>query len=175
MGGTVTLYPTLLRSPTTRKKLLSAELIQTALDRCQIHPNISEADLRRATSDLYYAMFHAISEALVEHISGADMNNAIRDVYATLYRLPEHKQISQKCREITEHDFSKELSDFAALFPSLQKKRYDADYNPRTRFERSNVLKDIQLTQDAISGFRSARPQERMRFAYFLCLRSIRN
>ena len=170
----VTPCPILQRNQIKREKLLSAQLIRTARDRCEVVPHISEADLRRATSDIYYAMFHALAETLVAHISSDKMDNATREVYENLYRIPDHQHVNKRCREITKHSFSDALQKFAAFFPTLQSKRHNADYNPRARFERSNVMKDIQIVEDLLDEFRENDPQERVRFAYFLCLKTTR-
>lgn len=48
--------------------------------------------------------------------------------------------------------FSQEIQDFGYTFSILQSRRYDADYDPYETFYRSEVLRDIKHTEDAINN-----------------------
>lgn len=154
---------------------LSLNLIQAARQRCETKPSITEADLRRATSDCYYSLFHCICEALVEVIGADPEIAAARDTFETLYRLPDHEFADKRCREISKHDFCEEVQNFSKHFSAMRNKRRQADYEPLSRFSRSNVLNDIERTQAVVSAFRAADQQQRIRFAFFVSLKSTRN
>ncbi len=153
---------------------LSEQLVATARHRLEVRPGLSEADLRRATSDLYYSLLHALSEALVESIGSNPDSAAFRETYVNLYRLPEHSYVEKRCKEIGEQDFSEAVQDFARQIISLKNKRQKADYDPLSTFKRSSVESDIRLVQSVLSAFQAADPLERVRFAYYASLRNKR-
>ncbi|MCY4171267.1 MAG: hypothetical protein OXF08_06660 [Bacteroidetes bacterium] len=61
-----------------------------------------------------------------------------------------------------------EIQRFAKLFLQLQTLRYDADYDPHARFRRSQVLRDILRTKEAIIGFKVSKIYERKAFVAFV-------
>tara|TARA_R110002073_G_scaffold144213_1_gene296240 strand:- start:208 stop:711 length:504 start_codon:yes stop_codon:yes gene_type:complete len=151
--------------------LLSNQFLRTAEARLKRPIECTEADLRRATSDLYYAMFHRACEALVEPI-GADPDNvAFLETYRTLYRLPDHNYLEKRCREVKDHAFSNSIGNFSRHIIVLKNKRQDADYDPLTKFAISAVENDLIQTRAALQGFNEADAVERARFAYFVSLR----
>lgn len=150
--------------------LLSKQLIETARRRIVTQAGISEADLRRAVSDLYYAVFHRICESLIEPIGFDTDNKAFLDTFKTIYRLPDHGLLEKRCKEALGHSFTPEIKAFAQCIIGLKNKRHDADYDPLAKFAISEVENDLNLTQAALAGFSSCDPQERARFAFFVAL-----
>ncbi|MEM1233520.1 MAG: hypothetical protein AAGH70_05280 [Pseudomonadota bacterium] len=150
---------------------LSSDLVKTAEERCELKPSITEADLRRATSDCYYAMFHAICETLVSVLGSDAGNDAIREAYDVLYRQPDHAYLDKRCREVSRLDFDPRLKAFARQISEMQNKRHQADYYPLAKFSRTNVFNDVAKTSATVRSFHDTAQAERVRFAFFVSLR----
>lgn len=150
---------------------LSDQLVRTAANRLENPTTLTPADLRRATSDLYYAMFHRVCEALVAPIGSDPSNAAFVDTFRTLYRLPDHAYLEKRCREIKDHAFSPSVKAFALQVVVLKNKRQDADYDPLSRFKISAVQNDVKLVRELLDEFNKAEFAEQSRFAYFVSLR----
>jgi len=132
----------------------------------------NEANLRRATSDLYYCVFHAICEALVEPLGIVPDNEAFKETYTNLYRQLEHGYAEKRCREAAQNElFPVELSRFAKLFVSLKNKRERADYHPLDQFRISVLKNDLETTETRITDFWRAPASRRAHFACFVGLR----
>lgn len=132
----------------------------------------NEAALRRATSDLYYAVFHAICEAVTSQI-GADVENpAFVETYKAMYRQLEHSQAEKRCKAVAKDErFSPEISRFAKLFVTLKNKREKADYDPLEQFSISAIRNDCGTAETRLRDFWSAPQEERVHFACYVALR----
>lgn len=155
---------------------LSDKLLRTAEHRLDSIEDRTEADLRRATSDLYYAIFHRICECLVEPMGApAEPNRKeFQDLFRTIYRLPDHSFTSKKCKEIATHEFCREVKAIARLFTTLKSKREMADYDPLQQFAKSQVENDIRAVKKAMTALDAVPAQELTRFAYYVSLRGSR-
>lgn len=152
---------------------LSDQLVLVARARISDISARSEANLRRATSDLYYAVFHAICEALVEPLMGIDPSNqAYVETYSKLYRQLSHGYAESRCKSVARgDDFSTEIAQFAKLFISLKNKREDADYHPLQKFAVSIVRNDLETVETRLRAFWSANASDRAAFACLVGLR----
>jgi hypothetical protein len=126
--------------------------------------------LRRATSDIYFALFHKVCETLVAAIGQDADNAAFRETYITLYRLPEHGLLEKRCKEALGQGFSIEVKKFAQHLITMKNKRHQADYDPLEKFAISDVENDLSLARSALTGFDKVVAAERARFAYFASL-----
>jgi len=118
------------------------------------------ADLRRAVSAAYYALYH--------HVVGLAVNHAIPDgkpaEQAELSRLFTHAAVKTVCEQITSArpppasranllgplKTNVALRDAALAFVPLQQARHDADYNHQAAFSRAGVLTLVDSARDAI-------------------------
>ena len=152
---------------------LSEQLVLVARARISDRSTRNEANLRRATSDLYYAVFHAICEALVEPIAGAaSANRAFVETYTALYRQLNHGYAEKRCRTVAQgNTFPANIAQFAKLFITLKNKREDADYHPLQTFAVSIVRNDLETVETRLAAFWNADPAERAAFACFVGLR----
>lgn len=126
-----------------------------------------QADLRRAISTAYYALFHCAAKAYADALIGTSKTRndlAWRQVYRSLV----HTQVARCCnnKEIMKQ-FSQEIQDFGYIFSILQSRRYDADYDPYETFYRSEVLRDIKHAEDAINNFGKTKLYDRKAFVAF--------
>ena len=126
--------------------------------------------MRRATSDLYYALFHRLSEALVEPLGADPENPLFIETYLTLYRLPDHAVLDKKCKAALGQAFDVEVKRFAQSIVTMKNKRHDADYDPLKKFVISEVQNDLGIAAAALNGFDSIDAPQRARFAFFVAL-----
>ena len=68
--------------------------------------------------------------------------------------------------------FPKSIEDFANMFVSAQLKRFDADYNPSSRFSRSEVITDIDAAEAAIIAFEGVATKHRRAFAAWVTIKA---
>ena len=129
------------------------------------------ADLRRATSDMYYALFHRVFEALVFPLGADAENKAFRDTYVTLYRLPDHGFLEKRCKEVETQGFSEAVAHFAQLIIAFKNKRQSADYDPLQKQTISLARNDLNMVKKVLDDLSKVAPDELTRFAYFVSLR----
>ncbi len=153
---------------------LSDEFVRVALARIGDPNLVSEANLRRATSDLYYAAFHAICEALVEPLGLHPDNAAFKEMYLNIYRQTEHGYAEKRCRIAAKSgDYSPEIARFSKIFVTLKNKREQADYHPLEQFRVSEIRNHCAMTQTRLASFWTSDPEERAAFACYVGLRAI--
>jgi hypothetical protein len=67
--------------------------------------------------------------------------------------------------------FPREIEDFGNIFAQMQVRRVAADYNPLSRFTRSEVLRQIDASETAIQGFGRCTLKDRRAFAAWVTIR----
>lgn len=96
--------------------------------------------LRRAISNLYYALFHEICRQTADLHVGSSPNARKSDRYALIYRLPDHSRMKTVFKTVQNSASSSlDARRVAAVFIDLQEARHRADYDPRARFRRAEV------------------------------------
>ncbi len=128
-----------------------------------------QANLRRAVSTAYYALFHTVCRSCADNIvaSGGDFPRA---AWRRAYRALGHGFAKAACNPKDGRQakilarYPNEIQDFATQFYNMQVKRHLADYDPYARFSRSAVTADIQACEAVIRGFRSAPLSDRRAF-----------
>jgi hypothetical protein len=137
-----------------------------------------QADLRRAVSAAYYAVFHAVLTAIADQFVGVGRRN--NPEYALAYRQVEHGAFKRLCDDVRKPtlpdryqafaptgSFSADLRVFATAVVDLQQKRHEADYDPLTSFSTSDVRAFVATGRDAIARLQRVGADERL---IFLCL-----
>lgn len=136
-------------------------------------PNpVSDAQLRRAVSTAYYALFHKVLRAAAERFMGPGQENAAG--FSLLYRSFDHRQMRSTCealqvstlkekykRHLGRTAVSQDMRDFAGAFPSLQDARHLADYDPAYQLLPSNVSSLIDTAKVGMDAFDRVAPDER--------------
>lgn len=138
-----------------------------------------QADLRRAVSSTYYAVFHTILIAAGDEFVGKTLRGARR--YALVYRSIDHSAVRKMCEEAAKQTPSAKLfkylsgtkfdpliRQFAHLTLALQSKRHDADYDPAHRLTSVNALFAIYQARTAIDAFQKANSDSRKLFLTLL-------
>lgn len=140
-----------------------------------------QADLKRAISTAYYALFHSVLRAVADEFVGAKQRNTAR--YALVYRSIEHRVLRELAVEarkqqasnryapyVPEGGFEPGLVEFSKAAKELREKRHAADYDPLARFSASDAEKAIATARDAMRLFRGAGEEQRkMYLALLLC------
>jgi hypothetical protein len=128
-----------------------------------------QANLRRASSSVYYALFHTLCETCANMlIRPEDETNR---AWTHVYRAIEHGKAKNSCLDKKMiGEFPDEVRDFANTFVAMQEKRHDADYDPGLLLVRSEVETDIQSAGAAIAAFNAAPEKHRRAFAAFILL-----
>lgn len=133
------------------------------------HPRLGrppEANLRRAVSTAYYALFHSLAECCADTITGKRQGNRNSDAWLRVYRALEHGTAKRRCDDKVEIEkFPPEIRNFAAWFSEMQQKRHQADYAPDADFGREETNQLITEAEDAIRGLDNVPVQQRRAFA----------
>jgi uncharacterized protein (UPF0332 family) len=147
--------------------LASAELLITAKA-----GKPSQVNLRRATSAAYYAMFHCLARASADLFVGGAGAARSRHAWKQVYRAIDHGAAKTACRDgaiLTR--FPKPIEDFANAFVTMQAKRLSADYDPTSKFTKSEVAQDIATVGRAIRAFNAEPRKDRVAFCAFVLFR----
>ncbi|MEO1324771.1 MAG: hypothetical protein AAFV59_17395 [Pseudomonadota bacterium] len=153
--------------------LLSRDLLRVAKARLDDNSCRNEAGLRRATSDLYYACFHSICEALVEPIGVIPDSIEFRKLYTKIYRQLDHGYAERRCNTVSKESlFDPSVSAFAKQFITMKTKREDADYDPLMKFSIKEVENHYTLTSARIERFWNCDSKIRSTFALYVGLRT---
>jgi hypothetical protein len=126
-----------------------------------------QADLRRAVSAAYYALFHCAIRAVCDLVLG---KTAPKDsFYDRAYRALDHRDLKERSEEARSKGIiSANVKPFADAVIALQGDRHMADYNPLFRISKSDALVKVAMAKLAIQSFEKAPPDERK--AYLVTL-----
>ena len=134
-----------------------------------------QANICRAVSTTYYALFHCLTECCADSLVGKAAGRQGDLAWNQVYRALEHGTARRRCQRVSGlQRFPLEIKNFADLFVDLQEKRHKADYDPEAVFSRLNVVSDIYRAEEAISNFHKAPLNVRKAFAIYVLL-TLRN
>ena len=143
----------------------------------------TDAQLRRAVSTAYYAVFHCILRAAADRFMGPD--KAASAGYALLYRSFDHRHMKTVCealqastlrgrfrRHLRKASVSQEVQEFAEIFGELQDARHAADYDPLASLVISDVMALIDSAAVAMRIFDQVAPDEKSDVLALLMVRA---
>ena len=132
----------------------------------------TDADLRRAVSTAYYAVFHAVLTAGADRLFGAGLRGT--PGYTIVYRSFDHGRLKRVCegiarsvpsptlqRQIGRASVHVDLRDFARSFVELQDLRHRADYDPGIALVQNDAVAAIDRAERAMASLASAPGDER--------------
>jgi uncharacterized protein (UPF0332 family) len=144
-----------------------------------------QANLRRAISSAYYAVFHyLVHEACCVQIGSAHGQASFRHVLGRAFT---HAIMKQACSSFGggtlkdavikglprdaagKYTIPKAIQDVASTFVELQEKRHLADYDRTERFSRSDALTLVQQAKNHITKFAVLPMSDDKRF-FLACL-----
>ena len=138
-----------------------------------------QADLRRAVSAAYYALFHFLIDEACTLMLGARAHAGLGNLMRRAFDHGPMKQVSESfsAKLKPAHraalggvDVPPPLQRVAAAFFELQKKRHEADYNLGVRFIRRDVRKLVDQARDAIGDWERIRDSDAARVYLLLLL-----
>ncbi len=149
------------------------DLIATARELAGVvgGPPPRQANLRRAVSTAYYALFHCLAENCADMLVGPSGTGRRESAWQQAYRALQHGTLRARC------DNSRMMGTFPAEIQKLgeqilymQPKRERADYHPSETLEQPSVILDIEETEQRIHDFRQANERDRRAFAVYVLL-----
>ena len=127
-------------------------------------PPPSDAQLRRAVSTAYYALFHSVLRAGAQRFMGS--GTEAQPGYGLIYRGFSHGRMKAVCESLNvpalnrnlQQQFgrtavSQDMRDFASLFLELQSARNRADYDPQAVFLHSDAIGFVSEAAEAMAAF----------------------
>ena len=124
-----------------------------------------QANLRRAVSTAYYAVFHSLAQTAADMLIGRKHPSAWHQVYRAL----EHGNAKNAClNKQAMQGFPREIQEFAKKFVALQNARHQADYSREASYDRQDTLAAIDRAAGAISQLEGASNHDRCGFVVHL-------
>ena len=146
-------------------------LLQIATDLAEINTRRPRrADLCRAVSTAYYAMFHCLARTCADSLAGRAGPVGDRPMWRQVYRAPEHRQARTRCENVPSW-FPDEVQEFGRTFAVQQNKRHLADYDPDYLVRKSDVIADIESVRTAIVRFLATPASVRRDFAIHVLMK----
>ena len=134
--------------------------------------NLTQTHLRRAVSNIYYAVFHTIAQSNADTLVGDATQLRDQIAWRQAYRALEHGYGARRCQSAqSSSQFSEPIKTLAAHFVDMQSRRHRADYDPDETFTPQDVVAIISETIAYISAFRAAPEPERRAFAVYVLMR----
>ncbi len=131
-----------------------------------------QAELRRAVSLTYYAMFHSLAKQSADMLVGATRGRRSQRAWLQAYRALDHRLIASQCRRPIISRFPDEIRRFGKAFINSQQMRHNADYNPDASFARSEVLDLIDHTERVVLDFERSDVVDKRAFAVYVLFRN---
>lgn len=138
-----------------------------------------QADLRRAISNAYYAVFHTIVTEAADNFVGRTQRQSAQ--YSLIYRSIEHRSLRRLCEEVIKPTLSAKYSRYqprggfgpdliavAIAVTDLHEKRQLADYDPMFRAVMSETVLAVATGRAALLRFRNANNARRRAFLTLL-------
>ena len=123
-------------------------------------PPPSQADLRRAVSIAYYAVFHTLAASNAELIAGQPQSSMSAYAWERVYRRLDHGRARNNLRAVLNR-LSPTGEYFARTFIDLQDRRQEADYDPNFTISPSDTVNIITQAETAIRDFVQLTQEER--------------
>lgn len=149
---------------------MTNDLIRTARILAGASPNKPrQAELKRAISTAYYALFHTLAQDAADRLIGTGKGRS-NEAWAQVYRALQHGLAKEACQRTSNLGFPSPIIECADAFVDLQEARHAADYDPDKRVTRNTAQEKIDLAEIAIRKLRSAPKSDRKAFAVLLLL-----
>ena len=154
--------------PKRTPALRPLDLIDTASLLVASKKKPSQANLRRAVSTVYYALFHCLARSCADLMIGSTGADRSKHAWQQAYRAMDHAFAKSACKNDKITQFPQPIEDFANAFVTMQEKRHLADYDPFENFTKSAVTQDIATVKQTIIDFGSAPIKDRRAFCAFV-------
>ena len=138
-----------------------------------------EIELRRSISASYYALFHAILRASADLTVGKSHRRSA--AYSIAYRSLDHTKLKRVCDDVRRSSlpakyrkalrlsqFGADVQQVAFAVVKLQEWRYDAEYNPTSRFSFVDALFTHSMAGEATAALERASEEQKRLFVSLL-------
>ena len=129
-----------------------------------------QADLRRATSTAYYAVFNGLSRACADALAGASESRRSDRAWLEVYRSLNHGTARDACKSVPGAGFPAGIEAFSKTFNLLQAARHSVDYDPLIRLKRREALGYVAMAEKALAALGAATEKDRVAFAAWVLL-----
>ncbi|MEM9988100.1 MAG: hypothetical protein AAF723_01170 [Pseudomonadota bacterium] len=130
---------------------------------------VDQIDFRRAVSNIYYSLFHALSKNTADCFIGKPNIDRCERAWIQTYRALSHTAAKTACEKSynpnLDYNFPDEIKRFARFFTNQQEARHRADYNPAAKFQFKEVQGMIEGARKAIETFERAPEKHRRAFS----------
>lgn len=132
--------------------------------------NPSQADIRKAISCAYSAVFHALACEAADMLVGKPIEGRSNKAWVEVYRGLGHGTCQDACRKSKNIDFPDGIANFAGAFVQLQDARKRADYDPIARPSSEIARFCGRLARNAIDALRSVPDYDKTAFATYVLI-----
>lgn len=129
-----------------------------------------QADLRRAVSSAYYAVFHALAKTCADVLVGKTKSKRPNKAWVEVYRGLDHGIAKTACERAGNVAFPQAIKDFSDAFGQLQFARHCADYDPIIRLSKVEATGFITLAEDSISALDACTSNDKIAFATWVLI-----
>lgn len=133
-----------------------------------------QADLRRAISTAYYALFHALAKDAADLLVGVGADRPDK-AWSHTYRALQHGDAKSACEAVRNMNFPATIMSCADAFITLQLERHNADYDPDYQARREGADAAIRQAEDAIRNLHKSSKRDHRAFAIQLLLKKRRS
>ena len=131
--------------------------------------NPTQAELRKAISIAYYAVFYALCLNSADCLIGIDLSDR---AWRQAFRALDHGFAKRQCKnQQVMAGFSPGIQLFATNFVALQEKRHAADYDPSITLDIVEVQACLDDAKQAVAALAAASEQDHCDFAAWVTLR----
>lgn len=123
-------------------------------------PPTQDADIRRAISTAYYALFHTLAASNAELIAGQPRSSRSTHAWNRAYRRLEHGRARNNL-SANRNLLSQDGNEFVRIFIEAQGHRIQADYDPNAQLGLSLAVNIIAQADTAIRNFAQLNEEER--------------
>ena len=143
------------------------DLIETAIGLAGLDQRRpTQANLRRAVSTAYYAVFHSLARTAADGLIGQKTG---KEAWHQVYRALEHGKARSACsNKQAMKIFPIEIREFAETFVELQINRHNADYSYDARYAKEDAMSAIYRAARAIDQLKGTNIADRRRFVVHL-------
>ena len=130
----------------------------------------TDEHIRRAVSNAYYAMFHALAQSNASALVGSPSDGATAAAWSRAYRGLDHTTAR---RELQRHrqEFSAQAQAFANNFSDMQQFRHSADYDHTAGFTAQEAIAYLDRAQAVILDYTQTALSERVYIATLTLIR----
>ena len=127
--------------------------------------------IRRAESNAYYAMFHALAQSNTTALIGPPANPTTTAAWSRIYRGLDHTT-ARRALQSNRQEFSTPARRFTDAFVDLQQVRHSADYDPNAVFTPIDGAMHLDRAESTILSFTQIPLDERLHIATLTLVRS---